>query len=185
MRPATRGAPDAPPQPTVGLSTKLGLLAAAVGALVAGVSAILHGDHTEGTITGAAVAALSIYAVIRSRGEQAAALAMPAPVTTVVNTHPENTIGQDLDVTRKAVAGLKVDGDGDGFAVDDDERDEPAEFLGVGAGYDDGDEAPEFTPEALAGAEREDVVEHVAGEPAAYKEHGQPTPEQVQENNLA
>ena len=63
----------------VGLGTKVGLLTASVGALVAALAAILHGDHSETTITGLIVAAITVYGVVRSRGEQAAALYRDAP----------------------------------------------------------------------------------------------------------
>jgi len=62
------------PQVPVGLSTKVGLIATALAALAAAVAAVIDGDHTPETIAALVTAGLTLYGVIRSRGEQAAAL---------------------------------------------------------------------------------------------------------------
>jgi hypothetical protein len=61
----------------VGLGTKLGVGVGALAALLAIVTAILNGDHSEETVSAALVAAANFYAVIRGRMDQAAAAAAP------------------------------------------------------------------------------------------------------------
>jgi hypothetical protein len=64
---------DYSPLVPVGLLTKLGVAGAIISSAVAGVTAVLHGDHTPETITSILVAGALVYSVIRARGDQAAA----------------------------------------------------------------------------------------------------------------
>lgn len=57
----------------VGLATKLGIVAAALSAIVAAVTAILNGDHSAETFGAILVAGSSVYAVVTGRSAQAAA----------------------------------------------------------------------------------------------------------------
>lgn len=80
--------PTAPAVP-VGLSTKVGLASSAVLGVVAALAAILDGDHSAETIAALVTAAFVLYGVIRSRGDQAAALyANNAPVEADDTLHP-------------------------------------------------------------------------------------------------
>jgi hypothetical protein len=64
----------------VGLATKLGLFAAALAALVAAGTAVLHGDHTLETITALIIAGVNVYGVVGGRMGQAAAAAARVPL---------------------------------------------------------------------------------------------------------
>ena len=65
--------PEQPKIP-VGLGTKLGGAGALIGVIIAAVTAILGGDHSEEMISGLAFAAINLYAVVRGRMDQAAAM---------------------------------------------------------------------------------------------------------------
>lgn len=52
----------------------MGTLGAGIAGVIAGVSAVLDGDHTELTITTLLISGGLIYSVVRGRMEQAAAI---------------------------------------------------------------------------------------------------------------
>jgi hypothetical protein len=64
-----------PTTPPVGLSTRVGLAVAALLGVLGPLSTVLDGDQTPEAIGALVSAAIVLYGVIRSRGEQAAALA--------------------------------------------------------------------------------------------------------------
>jgi hypothetical protein len=67
----------------VGLATKIGALVAAAFGVVAGVTAVLHGDHTEETITSLVLAAATVWWLMKGRYDQATARAS-APQTLAI-----------------------------------------------------------------------------------------------------
>ena len=62
------------PEIPVGLATQLGTLGAGIAGVIAGVSAVLDGDHTEVTITTLLISGGLIFTVVQGRMKQAAAL---------------------------------------------------------------------------------------------------------------
>lgn len=83
---------DSPDQlVSVGLLTKLGAAGAIISAGIAGVTAVLHGDHTPETVTSILVAGALVYSVIRARGDQAAAALGNPALPGVSNVIPPDT----------------------------------------------------------------------------------------------
>jgi hypothetical protein len=63
----------------VGLASKVGAVTAAVFALVAAGTAVLHGDHSQETIAAGAVAAVTVWTFMAGRFAQAYALYRDRP----------------------------------------------------------------------------------------------------------
>lgn len=70
----TPQSPPTPPVIPVGLGTKLGLFGTSVLAVIALVTAVLHGDHTFETLVSLAGAVALLYKVVDGRYQQAAAI---------------------------------------------------------------------------------------------------------------
>lgn len=66
--------PSSTPEVPVGLATKLGTLGAGIAGVIAGVTAVLNGDHTETTITALLISGGLVYSVVAGRMKQAAAI---------------------------------------------------------------------------------------------------------------
>ncbi len=73
------------PEIPVGLATKLGAVGAGIAGLIAGVTAILDGDHTETTITGLLISGGLIYSVVSGRSKQAVAAIEGTPFQPVLS----------------------------------------------------------------------------------------------------
>jgi ABC-type uncharacterized transport system permease subunit len=86
----------APPIP-IGLGTKAGLLGAAIAALYAGVTAVLHGDHTPETITGVVMAGVQIAIVVKGRTDQASAHILAGAQPPVLAPHLADPALDDPD----------------------------------------------------------------------------------------
>lgn len=77
MQPDANDTPQSPPTPPVipvGLGTKLGLFGTTVLAVVALITAVLHGDHSLETLVALGGAVALLYKVIDGRYQQAAAI---------------------------------------------------------------------------------------------------------------
>lgn len=68
----TPSAPPAEPTIPVGLATRLGTAVAAVFGLIALITAVLEGDHSQETIIALILAALNVFIVLGGRYAQAA-----------------------------------------------------------------------------------------------------------------
>jgi hypothetical protein len=169
-----RGLPSIP----VGLATKLGLLASGLGTLFALVAAVIGGDHTPETLGGLAVAAVSVYAVITSRGEQNAA----ATIAAATSSSPPAYSSPILTTNIAGVAGPSIAGVAGELRRPlgpDPELDDPAL---------ESSEPP--VPGDLERGATHTVEDHAAQEARAYAAleatgAAKPTAEQVEGNNAA